>query len=716
MKIMRTGSPLFILLGTFILALVLIFGCANRMTPGGGPYDETPPKLLKAVPEIRATNIKSQKINLYFDEYIKVKDVSKKVIISPPQLQMPRISAIGKRVVVELQDTLLPNTTYTIDFTDAVVDNNEENPLENFSFAFSTGSVIDTMEISGHVMDARTHEPVQGVLIGIHPDTAGVRAFKDTVFLRMSRSSDRSFFVLRNIKHGRYKVFALKESDGNYRYDNPTDGIAFLDSAVLTTSVPAMRNDTIRKDSLTIDTIIPVQYTRYLPDDLVLRFYTAKTERRFLKKRERKDSMMIELEFNDVVTIPPTVRPLGPDSLFARPDSVAARSAVADIHDDNKVSVYLLDKVWQKADSFLVTYNSIDSLNLPILVTDSLSLRPPKIKQDKKEKEKKEDKKKSQTDKKKSNPTNTESLSTPNDSIAHTDSLGMTAGDLPPGADVGDQAEGASVAEKEPSPLKVTFNRAGNGGVVDSMTFKTTLPIDSTALKGISLFHRKDSILTKVPWIRVMMKPGSVTQGILEAKLDYKKDYEVHFDSLLFVDVAGNHLDATQIDKFTVKPSGDFSQLEIAVTGVSGAKVFELLDEKDKVIRVLPVTGNSVIFRDLLPAKYGVRMYLDRNANGVWDVGDYDKGEQPEEVFYLPKLIEVLKNWKMKENWVPRATPLREQKPKELIQTKFEEKKRRDLNKQREEEMRRRRSGSGGGFGGGLEGALGGLRQGVNQF
>lgn len=715
---MRTGSPLFILSGTFVLALALIFGCANRMTPGGGPYDETPPKLLKAVPEIRATNVNKQKINLYFDEYIKVKDVSKKVIISPPQLQMPRISAIGKRVMVELLDTLLPNTTYTIDFTDAVVDNNEENPLENFSFAFSTGSVIDTMEISGHVIDARTHEPIQGVLVGIHPDTADMKAFKDTTFLRMSRSSDRSFFVMRNIKHGRYKVFALKESDGNYRYDNPTDGIAFLDSAVLTTSVPAMRNDTIRKDSVTIDTIIPVQYTRYLPDDLVLRFYTGKTERRFLKKRERRDSMMIELEFNDIVTSPPTVRPLGPDSLFARPDSVAVRSAVADIHDGNKVSVYLLDKVWQKADSFLVTYHSIDSLNLPIVVTDSLSLRPPKIKQDKskEDKKEKEEKKKPKTDKKRSKSKPMEAVAAPTDSIAPADSLGVTPEALPEDSDTDEGGDDTPAVEKIPSPLKVTFSRTGNGGVVDSMIFKTTLPIDSAALKGIFLFHKKDSILTKLPWTRVMMKPGSVTQGVLEAKLDYKKDYEIHFDSLLFTDIAGNHLDATQIEKFSVKPSGDFSQLEVIVSGVSGAKVFELLDDKDKVIRALPVAGNSVIFRDLLPAKYGVRMYLDRNGNGAWDVGDYDKGEQPEEVFYLPKLIEVLKNWKMRENWVPRATPLREQKPKELIQTKFEEKKRRDLNKQREEEMRRRRSGGGGGFGGGLEGALGGLRQGMDQF
>lgn len=680
-----------VLLGAFGLALALVFGCAHRVTPGGGPYDETPPKLLRAVPSRSATNVKQQKINLYFDEYIKIKDVSKKVIVSPPQLQLPRITALGKRILVELVDTLIPNTTYTIDFTNAVVDNNEENPLENFSYAFSTGAVIDTMELSGTVIDARTHEPVQGVLIGIHPDSVGMKAFRDTVFLRMSRSSDRAFFVMRNIKHGKYRVFALKESDGNYRYDNPTDGIAFLDSAVLTSSVPAMRNDTIRKDSVTIDTIIPVQYTRYLPDDLVLRYFQGRTERRFLKKRERKDSLLIELEYNDVISTPPVVRPLGPDSLFARPDSLVHKCAVADIHDGHKVTVYLLDRVWQKADSFMVSYPSVDSLQRPIIVRDSLSLRPPKVKKEKNPKDTSKDK----TVEKSTPP------SMPTDSISGADSLSLPA---------------KAVEPPPPSPLKVTFSRVGNNGISDSLYFKTSLPIDSTALRGISLTEKKDSTFIPIPITRIAMLPGSVTQGFIEAKLEYKKDYEVRFDSLLFVDVAGHHLDQTHVEKLATKAANTFSHLEVVVSGVSGAKVFELLSDKDKVIKVIKTEGNSVTFKDLLAGKYGVRMYLDRNANGTWDVGDYDKGLQPEEVYYMPKILDIRKNWKVKENWAPKETPLLQQKPRELIQTKFEEKKKKDLNKRREEEMRRRKSGGAGGFGGGLEGALGGLRQGLDRM
>ena len=139
----------------FILLLVMIaYSCANIGTPDGGPYDEEPPKFVGSMPELRAANSKNKKIELEFDEFIKLDKPSEKVVISPPQLEQPEVKVVGKKVVVELLDTLKEATTYTIDFSDAIVDNNEGNPMGIFSFSFSTGEVIDTMEISGTVMEA----------------------------------------------------------------------------------------------------------------------------------------------------------------------------------------------------------------------------------------------------------------------------------------------------------------------------------------------------------------------------------------------------------------------------------------------------------------------------------------------------------------------------------------------------------------------------------
>ena len=108
--------------------------CARMGQPDGGWYDDDPPKVVGSTPEDRATNVKAKKITIYFDEYIKIDNPTEKVIVSPPQLETPEIKGAGKKIVVELKDTLKENTTYTIDFSDAISDNNEGNPLGNYTF------------------------------------------------------------------------------------------------------------------------------------------------------------------------------------------------------------------------------------------------------------------------------------------------------------------------------------------------------------------------------------------------------------------------------------------------------------------------------------------------------------------------------------------------------------------------------------------------------
>jgi hypothetical protein len=123
-------------------------------SPTGGLYDENPPVVLKTTPEFNSINVDKSIIEIFFDENIKIEKPSEKIIITPPQQNFPEISAVGRKVVVKLKDDLIPNTTYTVDFTDAIVDNNEGNPLENFSISFSTGDQLDTLAISGNVLEA----------------------------------------------------------------------------------------------------------------------------------------------------------------------------------------------------------------------------------------------------------------------------------------------------------------------------------------------------------------------------------------------------------------------------------------------------------------------------------------------------------------------------------------------------------------------------------
>lgn len=662
------------------ILLVTIYSCANRMPPGGGPYDETPPRLVRSNPENRALNFDKKKVTLYFDEYIKLEDPASKVIISPPQLRNPKISAVGKRVMVELEDDLIDSTTYTLDFTDAIVDNNEGNPLENFSFAFSTGSEIDTMEVSGVVLNMRDHEPMQNILVGIHPADSGWNAFVDTTFMRMSRTSDRAKFVMRNIKHGAYHIYALKENDGNYRHDLPTEGVAFLDSLIHTSSMPAVRNDTIWVDSLTIDTIKEVHYIRYMPDDLVLLYSEPVTARRFLSKRERPDSMQLKLTFNMHPTEVPRLKPL--DSLFLTQgvsDSLLPTYYATDYLDGGVVQYFLRDSTWRHYEQFELQYASIDTLYQPTVVRDTLTLK--------------------------------------NQKRASATGGQKGTGEAGARGSRGRGTEGADVAndsvpsEAVPSPFTVSIAHKGEGGPSDSIIFTTSLPISEMAFKGVELFNANDSILKPVKIDTIFFLPHRSTSAVVQAKLAYNTSYELYFDSLTFVDIYGHHLDKTAVDAFQTKNRDEFAQLQITISGVEGPFIAELLTPQDGLVRRILAKEKVIKFQDLKPDKYGFRLIWDRNGNGIWDTGSYKDSIQPEMVYYMPKILELMKNWELKETFNPLETPLDQQKPREMIKTKPKEKKRRDLNKQREEEMRRRRQGGNasgmGGFGGGGLGGFG---------
>ena len=154
----------------FLCLSILMAGCARMGQPDGGWYDETPPHVTSASPADQSVDVKAKKIYINFNEFIKIDNPSEKVVVSPPQLEQPEIAAKGKRIVVELADSLKPNTTYTIDFSDAISDNNEGNPLGNYTYSFSTGKQIDTLQVSGYVQEAQDMEPVKGILVGLYDD------------------------------------------------------------------------------------------------------------------------------------------------------------------------------------------------------------------------------------------------------------------------------------------------------------------------------------------------------------------------------------------------------------------------------------------------------------------------------------------------------------------------------------------------------------------
>ena len=352
-----------------MLLLVVIYSCANIGSPNGGPYDEDPPKFVSSTPVPNQVNYKGKKIEILFDELIQIDKPSENVIITPPQMELPIIRSAGKKAVIELKDTLKENTTYTIDFTNSIADNNEKNVYENFSFAFSTGDVIDTLEVSGVLLNAENLEPMPGITIGLHSNLED-SAFVKLPFDRTSRTNDKGQFTIRNIAPGTYHIFALNDVNRDYKFDQPGEDIAFLDSVIVPTFELTSRQDTAWKDSLTIDTIRTVGYTRFMPDNIELRLFKEKFERQYMVKPERPDEKYFTLRFNSKLDTVPVPVPIN----FTPEDS--AWYFVQQTEGGLAVNYWLADSTVWKQDTLQVqvSYPKSDSLNILRPQTDTVQV------------------------------------------------------------------------------------------------------------------------------------------------------------------------------------------------------------------------------------------------------------------------------------------------------------------------------------------------------
>lgn len=221
-----------ILITIFAAALISLFpNCAKVVTPTGGPKDTIPPVLVNSIPKPNATNFSGKKLVLEFDEFLTLKDVQQKLLVSPPLNNRPQIKPKGKRIELEIKDTLLENTTYTVYFGDAIRDNNENNVIPNFEFAFSTGATIDTVSLAGTIVNSFTNEPVEGALVMLYS------SFTDSLpYVKrpshMAKSNKNGRFRVNNLKNIDYKLVAITDANGNYLYNQGDEDIAFVEGKV----------------------------------------------------------------------------------------------------------------------------------------------------------------------------------------------------------------------------------------------------------------------------------------------------------------------------------------------------------------------------------------------------------------------------------------------------------------------------------------------------
>lgn len=612
-----------------IIAATVMYSCANIGNPSGGPIDKTPPIFMRSNPTPNAVNVKDRKIEIFFDEIVTLKDPSTKIIVSPAQTEMPRMSALGRKVTVELVDSLMPNTTYTIDFSNSIQDNNEGNAIDNFAFAFSTGSVIDSMRVSGYVLDSRTLEPMQSVVVGLQSNLAD-SAFHKEKLQRVALTNDRGQFTIRNVSPGSYHIFALKDLDRDYKFGNPTEDIAFLDSIIVPSIGSREAADTVYNDLNEIDTIMRATRPAYFPNDILLSMFNEDRKSQYLANNLRVDSTRISLTFAAASDTLPSLSIVGrndvPDQWYTLERSQTNDTLTYWIRPPHLVS----------ADTLMVatTYLRTDTASNLSWGTDTLKFTFQRQKAKKKKKNE------------------------------ETDSL-------------------EQIRFMELHPLA-----NGTQEVYAPLLLQTGTPIERYSREAFHLQRKlqNDTIFYPAEIKSIALRDSTLNRRDLMLKVDWEPGaaYKLAVDSLAMTDIYGLQTKPLKVD-FNVRKMEEYGNIVFNIPAVRDSAIVELLDGTDKVVLHTPVKNHRAELLNLQPGKYYARLFIDRNGNGKYDTGNYDMHLQPEETVYYPGAINLKKNWDVEQTWDIYATPIDKQKPEAIKKNKPERKKWEKVNTEKTE-------------------------------
>ena len=621
------------------IAASVMMACASIGSPDGGPYDETPPVFLGSTPEPFALGVKEKRVTLEFDEFVKIEKAAEKVVVSPPQIVPPLIKTSGKKIVVELDDSLKANTTYSIDFSDAIVDNNEGNPLGNFAFLFSTGEQIDTLAVSGTVLDASTLEPIKGILVGLHSSHAD-SAFTSQPFDRVSRTDADGRFTIRGIAPGSYRAYALQDANQNFMFDQKSEMIAFLDSLVIPYTEIRMHQDTTWIDSLTIDTIRTVPRVHYLPDDLVLLAFTETPTQRYLVKTERPQLNKFAIFFSTGSDSLPTVNPLN----FSDEDAYIVESSV----DHDSITYWMRDTLdfYQDTLSLALTYEYTDTLGQLVPRTDTLNLVAKKTRAKMLQEEEKKRKEAEKEREKR-----------------------MKRGDTIP------------EAKPQPKFLDIKIKSSSSMDLNGNVLIDFDEPIVHYSDTSIQLQKKVDTLWVEQPYL-LRRRSNELLGYELLGEWRPGEEYRIAIDSAAFVGLYGLHTKQQEVS-FKFKSLEQYSTLYLTVKGALPGYTVQLLSG-EKIVRQQRVVKGQADFYFLTPGTYHIRLFNDRNGNGVWDTGLYESKEAAEEVYYFPGKIETRENWDYTQEWDPTALPIDQQKPEEIKKQKSVTKERKSKNAERE--------------------------------
>lgn len=592
----RIQERLSYFLVALFFAAAFFMRCANPAAPQGGPIDTLPPVVLSIVPENFTINFSSNRITVTFDEYVTLKNLQSQFIVSPPMEKKPAITVRGRTIVIDIKSELDSATTYRFDFGNAIVDNNEGNPLRGFSYVFSTGDVIDSLVMSGQVTDALKGDSVYNALAMFFDAKADSMAYDSTVFkskmIAVSRTDSAGIFIAENLKDKDYRVYALVDKNGNAFYDPGIDKIGFLDTVFNPLHMPEFRVwfDTAHNH---LGASPQIRF-RVFEERAVRRQNLSDAKRPLTRKLEfffaSPDPQILSMTLNGIDTAQ-IIRQTG---LYGDTLVYWLKQPAESIPDTIKGEVVIM---------------SLDSLGKPAPVSKNISLAKP-----------------------------FEAAQRNRDRNApQTNPFEVTV------------AATSGINPERDIPFTFAYPLLS----IDSSRIVLEKVVEPTNGRGSRADQQGQQ--TRMVRIPARMVPDSkdVLRWKLTARWENNQKYNLSIPAGVFTNIAGEQNDTLRATFTTFNPD-KFGVLVVDVQGNPGNMnyILSLVDKRGGIRETKPfVVSGKYTFNFVEPGEYRFQIIEDMNGNGRWDTGNLVNRIQPERVTHVQQdgqsLISVRAGWEM---------------------------------------------------------------------
>lgn len=602
------GKSVKIFLQILVLALfcsAFIWRCANVGAPIGGDKDTIPPRVLTAAPDFNAVNFDGKRIYITFDEYVKIKDQQKEFFTSPPMTKNPVISIRGRGVQVDIRDTLQPNTTYAIVFGSSIVDNNEGNPLNGFRYVFSTGPEVDSMYMSGYVVDAFKKDSIAKAVLFFFDAAADSIPERDSTLLNVTplavaMAEDNGLFLAQNLKPMNYRVYAIQDNNNNFKYDHGTDQVAFLDGVFNPADMAGfdVRYDTVRN---------------YLVPEPQLYFRTfmdTPFKRQSMAGYERPEQHRVNMIFNAPYPQIDTLLFEGIDPAKVITEYLSPTRDTINLW-LNVPSAELPDTIMGR-----ISYMKHDSINNPVMVTDSLKLMWKYIESREEKREREREEKKQQE---------------------------------------AEESGEEYTPPVKPNPFKYTAGTTSELNPEHDLSLTFDMPVVGIDTSRIALFMKDDDVELPYPvGFRFRQDTADIKRYNISSSWEEGRKYELVIPEEVFTNVAGQQNDSIKVN-FTVMSADKFGTLNVRVTGKTDSSLYvmTLRDARGGAIQSKKfVKSGTYTFRFLNAGEFKLHVLEDMNGNGQWDTGNLVERRQPEriEIYSSPSgedLINIKVGWEI---------------------------------------------------------------------